>query len=35
MKFKVNLDLKVYDKAVKKLAKGDNALNGGNPELSE
>ena len=35
MKFKVNLDLKVHDKAVKKLAKGDRALNGASPELSE
>ena len=35
MKFKVNLDLKVYDKAVKKLAKGDLALSGADPELAE
>jgi hypothetical protein len=27
--------LKVYDKAVKKLAKGDHALNGANPQLFE
>jgi len=35
MKFRVNSDLKLFDKAVKCLAKGDRALNGANPELSE
>lgn len=35
MKFRVNSDLKLFDKAVKKLAKGERALNGSNTELSE
>jgi len=35
MKFRVNLDLKQYEKAVKTLAKGDKQLNGSNPELTE
>jgi hypothetical protein len=35
MKYRVNSDLKQFDKAVKKLAKGDKKLGGSNPELSE
>ena len=34
MKYKINSDLKQYDKAVKKLAKGDKDLAGSNPELA-
>lgn len=34
MKFKINMDLKLFDKAVKKLAKGDKMLNCANEELS-
>ena len=35
MKFRVNSDLKIFDKAVKALAKGDRALGGSNIEVSE
>ena len=35
MKFKINMDLKLYDKAVKKLAKGDKHLGEGKEELRE
>ncbi len=34
-KFRVNVDLKRFEKAVKNLAKGDKELGEGNPELRE
>ncbi len=34
-KFRVNLDLKQYEKAVKALAKGDKKLCDSNPDLQE